>query len=80
MISRSLNRRLENLEYRFEPVGEPAGEPTIINLSFVDRDLKVVNQMQMTIAAPPNDARLASASMATAKLPILANSTRLWGV
>jgi hypothetical protein len=56
MISRSLNRRLENLEYRFEPVGEPAGEPTIINLSFVDRDLKVVNQMQMTIAAPPNDA------------------------
>jgi hypothetical protein len=52
MISRSLTRRLENLEYRFEPVGEPAGEPTIINLNFVDRDLKVVNQMQMTIAAP----------------------------
>ena len=56
MISRSLTRRLEHLEYRFEPVGEPAGEPTIINLSFVDKDLKVVNQMQMTIAVPPNDA------------------------
>ena len=56
MISRSLTRRLEHLEYRLELVGEPVGEPTIINLSFVDRDLKVVNQMQMTVAAPPNDA------------------------
>jgi hypothetical protein len=56
MIRRSLTRRLEHLECRFEPVGEPAGEPTIINLSFVDKDLKVVNQMQMTVAAPSNDA------------------------
>jgi hypothetical protein len=52
----SLTRRLEHLESRFEPAGEPVGEPTIINLSFVDKDLKVVNQMQMTIAAPLNDA------------------------
>jgi hypothetical protein len=52
---RSLTRRLENLESRFEPAGEPVGEPTIINLNFVDKDLKVVNQMQMTVAAPPND-------------------------
>ena len=44
MISRSLTRRLEQLEYRFEPVGEPAGEPTIINLNFVDKNLKVVGQ------------------------------------
>ena len=56
MISRSLTRRVEHLECHFEPVGEPVGEPTIINLNFVDRDSKVVNQMQMTIAAPPNDA------------------------
>ena len=55
MISRSLTRRLEHLESRFEPVGEPAGEPTIINVNFVDKDLKVVDQMQMTVAAPPND-------------------------
>jgi hypothetical protein len=54
-ISRSLSRRLEHLEYRSELVGEPAGEPTIINLNFVDKDSKVVNQMQMTIAVPPND-------------------------
>jgi hypothetical protein len=56
MISRSLTRRLEHLESRFEPVGEPAGEPTIINVNFVDKDLNVVDQMQMTIAAPANDA------------------------
>jgi hypothetical protein len=68
-ISRSLSRRLEQLEYRFELVGEPAGEPTIVNLSFVDKDLKVVNQMQMTVAAPPNDPGWRARGMAT-KLPI----------
>jgi hypothetical protein len=56
VISRSLTRRLEHLECRLEPVGEPVGEPTTINVNFVDKDLKVVDQMQMTIAAPPNDA------------------------
>jgi hypothetical protein len=56
MISKSLTRRLEHLESRFEPVGEPVGEPTTIDLQFVDKDLKVVNQMLLTIAPPPNDA------------------------
>jgi hypothetical protein len=32
MISRSLTRRVEHLEYRFELVGEPVSEPTIINV------------------------------------------------
>jgi hypothetical protein len=41
MISGSLTRRLEHLEYRFEPVGEP----TTINLQFVDSDLRVIDQM-----------------------------------
>jgi hypothetical protein len=39
MISRSLIRRLEHLESLVEPDGEPVGEPTIINLSFVDKEL-----------------------------------------
>jgi hypothetical protein len=56
MISKSLTRRVEHLESRFEPVGEPVGEPTILTVNFVDKDSKVVNQMQMTIAPPPNDA------------------------
>jgi hypothetical protein len=47
---------VERLECRFEPVGEAVGEPIIINVKFVDKDLKVVDQMQLTIAAPPNDA------------------------
>src|SRR5579859_2471266 len=41
---------------RFQPVGEPVCAPAIITVDFVDKDLKVVNQMQMTIMAPPNDA------------------------
>jgi hypothetical protein len=69
MISRSLTRRVEHLESCFELVGEPVSEPTIINVQFVDKDLKVVDQMQITIAASPSDAWLANATMA--KLPIL---------
>jgi hypothetical protein len=51
----SLTRRLEHLESRFEPAGEPVGEPTIINLSFVDKELGVVGQMQMTLPPFPKD-------------------------
>jgi len=56
MISKSLTRRVEHLECRSEPVGEAVGEPIIINMNFVDKDLKVVDHMQLTVAAPPNDA------------------------
>jgi hypothetical protein len=36
MIARSLIRRLEHLESRFQP---PVGEPIILNIQFVDKDL-----------------------------------------
>ena len=48
MVSRTLTRRLEHLESRFQPVGEP----TILNIQFVNTDFKVVNQMQLTLDAP----------------------------
>ena len=54
MINKSLTRRLEHLESRFEPAGEPVGEPLIINMSFVDKDGRVVSQMQMTVPPCPN--------------------------
>ena len=54
MISRSLTRRLERLE-QLESSSEPVGEPTIINLSFVDKELGVVGQMQMTLPPCPNE-------------------------
>jgi hypothetical protein len=55
MISRSLTRRLEHLE-QLESRFQPVGEPTIINLRFVDKDLRVVGQMQITLPPCPNDA------------------------
>ena len=63
---RSCPRRLEHLECRFEPVGEAVGEPIIINVNFVDKDLKVVDQMQLTIRGTPE-----RRSPASATLPIL---------
>ena len=39
MISRSHTRRLEHLESRFEPLGEPAAESTTLNVNFVDKHL-----------------------------------------
>jgi hypothetical protein len=55
MISKSLTRRLEHLESRFESADEPVGEPTIIDMSFVDKDGRVVGQMQMTVPSYPNN-------------------------
>jgi hypothetical protein len=49
MISRSLTRRVEYLEqlaYHFRPVGEPM----IMTVQFVDKYLRVVDQMQLTLA------------------------------
>jgi len=54
MTSRSLTRRLERLE-QLESNSEPVGEPTIINLSLVDKELGVVGQMQMTLPPFPKD-------------------------
>jgi hypothetical protein len=52
-----IERRILKLEYRFGPVDDlPVGEPTTFDLRFVDKDLRVVHQMQITIAAPPNNA------------------------
>jgi hypothetical protein len=52
-----IERRILKLEERFETTDDqPVGEPIIITVDFVGKDLKVVNQMQMTIAPPPNDA------------------------
>jgi hypothetical protein len=54
MISRSLTRRVEYLE-QLDPRFQPVGEPTIINLQIVDEDLKVVDQMQLAVAPCPNE-------------------------
>jgi hypothetical protein len=52
-----IERRILKLEDWFGPAdGQPVGEPLTINVRFVDKDLKVVDQMQMTVATPPNDA------------------------
>jgi hypothetical protein len=49
VIARSLIRRLEHLESRYQP---PVGEPIILNIQFVAKDLKVGDQMQLTLDAP----------------------------
>jgi hypothetical protein len=49
MINRNLTRRLEDLESRIQPV---RGAPTILNVRFVDTDMKVVSEMQLTLGAP----------------------------
>jgi hypothetical protein len=52
-----IERRILKLEERFETTdGQPVGEPIIINLSFVDKELGVVSQMQLTVPACPKDA------------------------
>jgi hypothetical protein len=52
-----IERRILRLEDRFGPADDlPVGEPTTFDLRFVDKDLRVVHQMQITIAAPPNNA------------------------
>jgi hypothetical protein len=49
-----IERRVLKLEDRFGP-DLPVGEPTIINLRFVDKDLRVVHQMQITLPPYSND-------------------------
>jgi len=49
MISRNLTRRLERLESRIHPI---VGEPTIMTIEFVDKDLNVVDRLDITLAAP----------------------------
>jgi hypothetical protein len=52
-----IERRILRLEDRFGPADDlPVGEPTTFDLRFVDKDLKVVDQMQLTLATYPNDA------------------------
>ena len=51
-----IERRILKLEYRFGPVDDlPVGEPTTFDLRFVDKDRKVVHQMQITLPPCPND-------------------------
>jgi hypothetical protein len=45
MISRSLTRRLEDLESRYQPVGD--GEQRIYCIEYVDNDLKVVDRIEL---------------------------------
>jgi hypothetical protein len=49
MISRNLTRRLERLESRIQPI---VGEPRIMTIEFVDKDRKVVDRREITLAAP----------------------------
>jgi hypothetical protein len=52
-----IERRILKLEERFGTTDDqPVGEPTIINLSFVDKELGVVGQMQMPVPLYPKDA------------------------
>jgi hypothetical protein len=51
-----IERRILKLEYRFGPVDDlPVGEPTTFDLRFVDKDLRVVHQMQITLPPCPNE-------------------------
>jgi hypothetical protein len=51
-----IERRILKLEDRFGPADDlPVGEPTIINVRFVDKDLRVVHQMQITLPPCSND-------------------------
>jgi hypothetical protein len=54
MISRNLTRRLERLESRIQPI---VGEPRIMTIEFVDKDRKVVDRLDITLAAPALHAR-----------------------
>ncbi len=49
MISRSLRRRLVDLESRIRPV---VGEPMVIAVDFVDADGTVVDHKDFTVHAP----------------------------
>jgi hypothetical protein len=50
MISRNLTRRLERLE--LESQSQPAAEPVVIDIEYVDKDGKVVSQEDTTLPAP----------------------------
>jgi hypothetical protein len=53
---KNIERRILKLEDRFGTVDDlPVGEPTIINVRSVDKDLKVVHQMQITLPPCSND-------------------------
>jgi hypothetical protein len=53
MISRKLTRRLERLE--FESRLQPAAEPNVITIEYVDKDRRVVDRKEITVPAPaPN--------------------------
>jgi hypothetical protein len=53
MINRNLTQRLEDLESRIQPVRD---EPTILNVRFVDTDMKVVSEMNLMLDAPAANA------------------------
>ena len=48
MISRSLTRRLEDLESRYQQVWEPR----VLNLQFVNPDREVVREIPITMYVP----------------------------
>jgi hypothetical protein len=65
MISRSLARRLEDLETRMLPV---VGEPKIITIEFVDSERNVVDRKEITVTAPPpNETSPRAATMVAMK-------------
>lgn len=51
MISRNLTRRLEDLEARLAP----AGEPWTMTVRFIDKDGNVTSVREFTSVAVPND-------------------------
>jgi hypothetical protein len=54
---KTIERRIRKLEDRFVPADDQSvGEPIVINLNFVDKELGVVSQMQLTVPACPKDA------------------------